>query len=78
VFRVCIAFVVTCDNKAGNFIIVSQGKGDLETLANQVLAVVNKMPQNWQAAVVDKKAVDCYQALSFTILEGKMDKVSFR
>lgn len=60
IFRVSIAFVVTCDGKAGNFVIVTKGKGDLATYANQVLAIVNKMPQNWQPAKVDGKTVDCY------------------
>ena len=78
VFRVSIAFVVTCDGKAGNFVIVTKGKGDLSTYANQVLAIVNKMPQNWQPATIDGKPVDCYQVLSFTAARGQLDKVSYR
>jgi hypothetical protein len=78
VFRVTIAFVVTCDGKAGNFVIVTKGKGDLATYANQVLAIVNKMPQSWQPATVDRKPVDCYQVLSFTAASGQLDKVSYR
>jgi hypothetical protein len=77
-FRVSIAFVVTCDNKAGNFQIITKGKGDLETYANQVLAVVNDMPQDWQAATVKGKPVDCYQVLSFTVAGGQLDRVSYR
>ncbi len=78
IFRVSVAFVVTCDGKAGNFEIVTQGKGDMETYANQVLAIVNKMPQKWQAATVDGKSVDCYQVLSFTAASGELGSVSFR
>jgi hypothetical protein len=78
IFRVSIAFIVTCDGKAGNFVIVTKGKGDLETYANLVLAIVNKMPQKWQPATVDGKAVDCYQVLSFTAVSGQLDKVSYR
>ncbi len=78
VFRVSIAFVVTCDGKAGNFVIVTKGKGDLATYANQVLAIVNKMPQNWQPATIDGKPVDCYQVLSFTAASGQLDKGSYR
>jgi hypothetical protein len=78
IFRVSIAFVVTCDGKAGNFVIVTKGKGDLATYANQVLAIVNKMPQNWKPATVDGKPVDCYQVLSFTAASGQLDKVSYR
>jgi len=78
IFRVSIAFVVTCDGKAGNFEIVTKGKGDLETYANQVLAIVNKMPQNWQPATIDGKSVDCYQVLSITATSGQLAKVSYR
>ncbi|WP_255037988.1 energy transducer TonB, partial [Lacihabitans soyangensis] len=77
-FRVSIAFLVTCDGKAGNFVIVTKGKGDLATYANQVLAIVNRMPQKWQPATVDGKAIDCYQVLSFTATTGQLDKVSYR
>lgn len=78
IFRVSIAFIVTCDGKAGNFVIVTKGKGDLATYANQVLAIVNKMPQEWQPATVDGKPVDCYQVLSFTAASGQLDNVSYR
>lgn len=76
VFRVGIGFLVNCQGKAGSPVIVTKGRGDLETFANQVLAVVNKMPQNWQAATVDGKTVDSYQVLSFTVLNGQLDRVS--
>jgi hypothetical protein len=78
IFRVSIAFVINCDGKAGNFEIVTKGRGDLATYANQVLAIVNSMPQNWQPATVDGKAVDCYQVLSFSVSSGQLDKVSYR
>ncbi|PKP47026.1 MAG: hypothetical protein CVT94_12790 [Bacteroidetes bacterium HGW-Bacteroidetes-11] len=78
IFRVSIAFMVTCDGNAGNFVIVTKGKGDMATYANQVLAIVNKMPQKWQPATVDGKAVDCYQVLSFSPTGGQLDNVSYR
>ncbi len=78
IFRVSIGFMVTCEGTAGNFAIVTKGKGDLATYANQVLAVVNRMPQNWQPATVDGKPVDCYQVLNFTISNGKLDKVTYK
>jgi hypothetical protein len=77
-FRVKIAYVVNCEGKAGNFKIVTKGKGDLATYANQVLAIVNSMPQKWEPATVDGKPVDCYQVLSFTALGGSLEKVSYR
>ena len=78
VFRVAIGFIVNCNGNAGNYTIISNGKGLLETLANQVLEIVNKMPNKWNPAKKDNKDVDCYQVLSFTVLGGKLDKVSFR
>ena len=79
VFRVHIMFVVNCEGKAGNFQLTSKGKGDLETLANQVLEIVNNMPQNWKPAKKNGEAVDCYQVLSFTVIGGQLNKtVSYR
>jgi hypothetical protein len=78
VFRVSISFLVTCDGHAGNFQIVTKGRGDLETYANQVLAIVNSMPQSWKAALKDGKGVDCYQVLSFSVVNGQLDKVTYR
>jgi hypothetical protein len=78
IFRVSIAFLVNCDGKAGNFVIVTRGKGDLATYANQVLAIVNRMPQKWQPATVDGKAVDSYQVLSFSPTSGQLDTVLYR
>ncbi|MCF1717031.1 hypothetical protein L0U88_20480 [Flavihumibacter sp. RY-1] len=78
VFKVHIGFIINCNGQAGNFQIVSKGKGDLQELAQQVLTVVKDMPQNWQPASFDNKSVDCYQILSFTIVGGALDKVSYR
>jgi hypothetical protein len=79
VFRVSIGFVVNCKGEAGNFQILTRGKGELETFANQVLERVNNMPQNWKPATKNGKTVDCYQVLSFTVVGGQLDKtVSYR
>ncbi|MCW3124977.1 MAG: Protein of unknown function precursor [Bacteroidetes bacterium] len=78
VFRVSISFLVTCEGKAGNFKIITKGHGDLATYANEVLAITNKMPKTWQPAIKDGKTVDCYQVVSFTVVEGKLDKCSIR
>ncbi|MCW3071238.1 MAG: Protein of unknown function precursor [Bacteroidetes bacterium] len=77
-FRVAIAFAVNCEGKAGNYQIVTQGHGDMETFANEVLAIVNKMPQGWAAAEKDGKAVDCYQVITFTVSEGKLTGFSYK
>ncbi|NOT50752.1 MAG: hypothetical protein HOP10_05705 [Chitinophagaceae bacterium] len=77
-FRVHIGFLVNCNGQFGNLIIVSKGKGDLDILAKQVLSIAEKMPQNWVPAMADNKLVDCYQILSFTVIDGALDKVSYR
>ncbi|MFV0469832.1 MAG: hypothetical protein ACK5MK_12995 [Dysgonomonas sp.] len=78
VFRVTIGFIVNCNGEVGNLQLLTRGKGDLETLANQVLEKVNEIPRGWLPANKDGKAVDCYQVLSFTVIDGKLDKVSYR
>lgn len=78
VFRVAIGFVVNCNGEAGNFVVVTKGKGLAETFANQVLERVNGMPQNWKPAEKDGNKVDSYQVLSFTVTGGQLDKVSYR
>lgn len=77
-FNVSIAFLVTCEGKVGNYKIIESRQGVYETSANQVLAIVKKMPQFWQPATKDNKAVDCYQVLSFAVTNrGKLDKVTY-
>jgi hypothetical protein len=78
VFRTHIGFVVNCNGKAGNFEIVSDGKGDLKILSENVLEIIQKMPQNWEAAKVNGENVDSYQILSFTIIDGVLTKVNYR
>jgi hypothetical protein len=78
VFRVHIGFLVDCNGNAGNFQLLSKGKGELETLANDVLKIVNYMPQNWETATKNEEKVDCYQVLSFTVTSGQLDKVAYK
>jgi len=78
VFRVAIAFLVDCNGNAGNYMIITKGKGLAETFANQVLERVNNMPNNWVPATKNADKVDCYQVLSFTVVSGQLDKVSYR
>lgn len=78
VFRVHIGFIVNCEGKAGNYEVISQGKGDLAVFANEVLAIVNKMPQSWKPAKKGGKEVDSYQVLSFTAVQGSLASVSYR
>lgn len=78
VFRVAIAFVVDCNGNAGNFMIITKGKGLAETFANQVLERVNKMPQNWKPATKNGDKIDCYQVLSFNVTSGQLNIESYR
>lgn len=78
VFRVAIGFIVDCNGKAGNFVVITKGKGLAETFANQVLEKVNNMPQNWKPAIKDENQVDAFQVLSFTVISGQLDKVTYR
>jgi hypothetical protein len=77
-FRVAIGFVVNCKGEAGNYFIASKGKGDLEELANQVLEIVNNLDIKWIPAQKAGKKVDSYQIYSFTVLQGKLDKVTIK
>jgi hypothetical protein len=78
VFRVVICFVVNCKGDAGNFQIITEGKGDLSELAQQVLEKAVTIPGKWNPAIVNSQSVDAYQILSFTIMSGALDKVSYR
>ncbi len=78
VFRVIIAIMVNCEGNAGNARIITSGKGELATYANEVLAVVNRMPQNWVAALKNSKPADCWQTLGFTVVGGRLDSVNYR
>lgn len=77
-FRAAIGFKVNCKGEAGNFFIATKGKGDLEELANQILEIVNNMDAKWIPAKDKNQDIDCYQILSFNVLEGKLNKVSIR
>jgi hypothetical protein len=77
-FRVKIGFKINCNGEAGDFQIITKGKGDLKELANQVLEIVNNMPSDWIPAESKGQTVDCYQVLSFTVFEGSLEKVSYR
>lgn len=78
IFKVEIGFKVDCNGNAGDFIIITKGTGTLELLANQVLEIVNAMPQKWKPAQMNAQAVDCYQYLSFSIKNGDLSTVSYK
>jgi hypothetical protein len=77
-FKVSIAFLVNCKGQAGNFLVVSEGQGNLNEYANQVLEITKKMPQNWLAAKKADNKIDCYQVLDFTIVKGQLNQVTYK
>lgn len=78
VFRVHIGFMINCNGKAGNFQVISRGKGFLDELADQILDTVKNMPQKWVPGDQNGQSVDCYQVLSFTVSDGNLEQVSYQ
>lgn len=78
IFKGSIYFLVNCEGKAGNFKIGTLGNSEEETIANQVLAIANHMPLDWNAGKMDGKAVDCVQMLWYTVVDGKIINVIIR
>ena len=78
VFRVAIGFLVNCNGEAGDFQVISEGKDDMDELARQVLDIVRSVHGDWVPASANEKAVDCYQVLSFTVVNGELGKVSYK
>lgn len=78
-FMTTVLFLVTCNGKAGGYRILAnvEGRGELETLANQVLEPVNEMPQQWKPATKSGNNVDSYQILKFFVVKGKLTNVSY-
>ena len=70
--------MINCNGQTGNFQVVTKGKGDLKELANLVLEIVNKMPSDWISGENSGQKVDCYQILNFTVIQGSLEKVSYR
>ena len=78
-FRVRIGFMVNCNGEAGNWQIISKGKGELHEFAQMVLELVKAMPQNWIPAE-DKRGnkVDCWQYLEFTVNNGVLTNANYK
>ncbi|MGH1339512.1 MAG: hypothetical protein ACRBFS_25570 [Aureispira sp.] len=77
-FMVRIGFLVNCKGEAGNYFIITKGRGDLEELANQVLEVVNELNIEWLPAEQDGQAVDSYQVLDFSVSDGNLSRVGIK
>lgn len=85
VFRVTIKFLVNCKGEAGNFEIISDVRGEMKSYANQVLAVVNGMPQRWEHTSEwddsnDSKfpsPVDCICVLQLEVSSGKIKRLPY-
>lgn len=79
-FRVRVAFLVTCEGNAGDFQIVSPSVGDMDPYAQKVLEITSKMPEGWNAGTLGSpaKAIDSYQVITFTVVDGKLDRIMHR
>ncbi|RYG01507.1 MAG: hypothetical protein EOO02_12625 [Chitinophagaceae bacterium] len=78
VFKVSISYAIDCNGRAGNFTIVSKARGKLETYANQILQIVNTMPQKWKPATKSGEKVDSYQQITFIVVRGELTQFSYR
>lgn len=76
VFKVEIAFMVTCTGETGNYKIANRLRGKTKTLALKILVLVSKLPGKWEPATKGKKTVDSYQVLSFNVKGGKLYDVT--
>lgn len=78
IFTVRIAFIVNCKGIAGDFEPLIQHQNKLRPMAADILKTVKSMPQNWKPAIKDKKETDSYQILEFIVINGYLDKVSYK
>jgi len=69
-YDVYVRFLVNCEGKIGNFKILDGKCPIKEKTANEVLAFVNKMPNNWVPALKNGKPIDCYQIIHFEFKSG--------
>ena len=78
-FRVRLGFIVNCKGEAGQWKVISKGKGELFEFANMVKELVETMPQNWEPAK-DKKGnpLDCWQILEFTVSDGVLTNANYK
>jgi hypothetical protein len=76
-FDIVIYIFVNCSGDCGNYYLLSKPYGDVATYANQVLAIVNNMPQKWLPALEKGKPIDCYQVLTFNVKNGSLEEVSY-
>ncbi|MCR5191703.1 MAG: hypothetical protein K6D59_00225 [Bacteroidales bacterium] len=78
-FRVRLGFLVNCKGEAGQWRVISKGKGELFEFANMVKELVETLPQNWEPAT-DKKGnpLDCWQILEFTVSDGILTNANYK
>lgn len=77
-FKGAISFIVNCEGKAGNFKIATPGNSEELIIANQVLAIANRIPLDWQPGLMDGKPVDCSELLWYTVIDGKVVDIMTR
>ena len=75
VLRVHLGFVINCEGKPGNFIVLNDVDEKYKIGIQEVLDLAKKMPETWTPGVYKKKDVDCYQVLTLTIFDGNISNV---
>jgi len=79
VLRVNVAFLVNCEGKIGDFILLNDFVDMEAEVVKEVMDITTKMPQKWTIAKDRKKNnVDCYQVVSLTIFNGVFTSVYYK
>ena len=78
-FRVRVAFLVTCEGHAGNWQLINKSRGELFEMSSLILEKIKQIPDKWIPAV-DKKGnnVDCWQVLELTVSNGAMTNANYK
>ena len=79
IFKISIAFQVTCNGEVGNYRVISVYNNQLfPQLAEKALDVVKNAPFHWSPAKdADGNAVDCWQVIDFTVVECSLAKCDY-
>jgi hypothetical protein len=75
VFRVSIAFVVNCEGKAGNFMLLTEHEDKELNMAKELLETAKRLPFDWEPAVKKKQNVDCWFVISITVFNGEFTTI---
>lgn len=75
VFRVNIAFIVNCEGKAGNFILLSEHEDKELNMAKELVETAKRLQFDWKPATKKKDNVDCWFVISITVFNGEFTTI---